>query len=63
MATLLGGRWDGLHVEYVGPMMEFRGDEYVAMRRAVLRDGELQIYYLLAALREEWLIFDSSGAE
>jgi hypothetical protein len=48
-AVILGGRWDGHEVVYNGHVVEYKGEEYVA-----LLNDDGRIFYLLEALSEEW---------
>lgn len=52
MATILGGRWDGLEVEYTGPSVMFRDERYVVMRTESGR-----MHYLLKVMADEWFEF------
>lgn len=48
-AMIIGGRWDGHSVMYMGPLVEYKGERYVA-----LLDIHGKVYYLLERLTDEW---------
>lgn len=49
VATILGGRWDGLDVEYLGPTVRYEGEKYIA-----LVNDDQKVHYLLQDLLTTW---------
>lgn len=48
-AVIIGGRWDGHSVLYMGPVVEWKGETYVAMKTD---DG--RYLYLLEPMISTW---------
>jgi len=51
-ATILGGRWDGHTVDYVGPEMLYKGVVYVCLTGKTGRH-----FYLPKTMRDQWFVF------